>query len=228
MGVAGAHDYIAPYPQWAAMWLYTGDWRMRQMSLGMADLAGAYPANLRESDPTRRLSRGDPTGLNPETGLGRVVSTADRKTLLTLGSLMVSYGAKTDHLTQVGAINWPPNDKPAWSWDTDHTPSPFYPAYILTGDPWYLDEMYTWAAFAAATPNYATNQVSVAVRPVPTAASRPMSVERRGPHAIAPRPPLPPRTPPRKKPSSPILPMTCWLVGKAALGLLARHMTARR
>ena len=81
MGVAGAHDYIAPYPQWAAMWLYTGDWRMRQMSLGMADLAGAYPANLRESDPTRRLSRGDPTGLNPETGLGRVLSTADRKTL---------------------------------------------------------------------------------------------------------------------------------------------------
>ncbi len=83
MGVAGAHDYIAPYPQWAAIWLYTGDWRMRQMSLGMADLAGAYPANLRESDPTRRLSRGDPTGLNPETGLGRVISTADRKTLCT-------------------------------------------------------------------------------------------------------------------------------------------------
>ncbi len=60
----------------------------------------------------------------------------------------------SDHLTQVGAINWPPNDKPAWSWDTDHTPSPFYPAYILTGDPWYLDEMFTWVAVAAATPNY--------------------------------------------------------------------------
>jgi hypothetical protein len=152
MGVAGAHDYIAPYPQWAAMWLLTGDWRMRQMSLGMADLAGAYPANLRESDPTRRLSRGDPTGLSPETGLGRVVSTADRKTLDTDGSRMVNFGLHTDNVTQVGVINWPPNDKPSWSWDTDHTPSPFYPVYILTGDPWYLGEMYSWAAFAASYP----------------------------------------------------------------------------
>ena len=65
MGVAGAHNYIAPYPQWAALWLYTGDWRMRQMSLGMADLAGAYPGNLRESDPTKRLSRADPDRPKP-------------------------------------------------------------------------------------------------------------------------------------------------------------------
>ena len=159
MGVAGAHNYIAPYPQWAALWLYTGDWRMRQMSLGMADLAGAYPGNLRESDPTKRLSRADPVGLNPSTGLGHVVSTADRKTLLLDGSFMFTYGLPADNLKRVGTILWPPNDKPAWSWDTDHTPSPFYPAYILTGDPWYLDEMYAWAAFAAATPNYTTNQV---------------------------------------------------------------------
>ena len=139
------------------------------------------------------------TGLNPETGLGRVISITDRKTSTQTVVGWSASEAKTDNLTQVGAIKWPPNDKPAWSWDTDHTPSPFYPAYILTGDPWYLDEMYTWAAFAAATPNYATNQVSVAVRPAPTAASRPMSVERHGPHAIAPRPPLPPRTTLRKK-----------------------------
>jgi hypothetical protein len=154
MGVAGAHDYIAPYPQWATMWLYTGDWRLRQMSLGMADLAAAYPANLRESDPTRRLSRGDPTGLNPSTGLGRVVSTADRKTLDTDGNRLVSYGVPTDNAKRVG-----PMAGASWVWDTDHQPSPFYPPYILTGDPWYLDEMYSWASFGAAFPNYSTDQV---------------------------------------------------------------------
>ena len=228
MGVAGAHNYIAPYPQWAALWLYTGDWRMRQMSLGMADLAGAYPGNLRESDPTKRLSRADPVGLNPSTGLGHVVSTADRKTLLLDGSFMFTYGLPADNLKRVGTILWPPNDKPAWSWDTDHTPSPFYPAYILTGDPWYLDEMYAWAAFAAALPITRRIRCTVAVRLVTMAPSRAMSVDRRGPRAIAPRLPLPPRTPPRKKPSSPILPMTCWLVGKAALGSPARRMTARQ
>jgi hypothetical protein len=159
MGEAGAHDYIAPYPQWAAMWLYTGDWRMRQMSLGMADLAAAYPANLRESDPTRRLSRGDPTGLNPSTGLGHVASATDRHTLETDGGLVVFYGAPTDNAIRVGPITWPGGAAIPWIFDVDHTPSPFYPVYILTGDPWYLGEMYNWASFAAWTINYSVDQV---------------------------------------------------------------------
>ncbi|HUC70703.1 MAG TPA: hypothetical protein VMS01_05890, partial [Stellaceae bacterium] len=80
MGVAGARAEIAPYPQWSVMWLYTGDWRMRQMALGMADLAAAFPLHLREGVAGKRLSRADPAGSS--TGLGHVVSITDRKTLV--------------------------------------------------------------------------------------------------------------------------------------------------
>ncbi len=65
MRAPGARPEIAPYPQWSVMWLYTGDWRMRQMALGLADLAGAFPGNLREGVAAKRLSRADPAGSAP-------------------------------------------------------------------------------------------------------------------------------------------------------------------
>ena len=143
MGTAGAWPHIAPYPQWTVMWLYTGDWRLRQMALGMADLAGAFPANLRESDPTRRLLRSDPAGLDPSTGLGHVVSVTDRPTLY--GPNLSYSGTKpADKVAIVGPLN---RSQP-WSFDGAHQPAAFYPQYILTGDPWYLDMMYAWAGFS--------------------------------------------------------------------------------
>jgi hypothetical protein len=125
MGAGGARQDIAPYPQWTAMWLYTGDWRMRQMALGMADLAASWPANLRESDPARRLARNDPTGLSPSTGLGHTVSSTDRPTLLTLRGLEFTYPAPNDRLVQVGPIS----ANYDWSFDGAHQPSPFYPQW---------------------------------------------------------------------------------------------------
>src|SRR5277367_1188173 len=76
MGNAGDSPHIGPYPRWVTMWLFTGDWRMRQMALCLADLAAAWPMGLRESDPTRRYSRADPVGSG--TGLGRNYSVAAR------------------------------------------------------------------------------------------------------------------------------------------------------
>ena len=37
-----------------------------------------------------------------------------------------------------------------WGFDGAHQPAAFYPQYILTGDPYYLNEMYMWAGFSAA------------------------------------------------------------------------------
>ncbi len=148
MNSPGARQEIGPYPTWNVLWLYGGDWRMRQMSLGMADLAGAFPANLREGDPTKRLSRADPTGLSPETGLGHVVSITDRQTLTTYTeALLAYYGTKpADAVKIVGPlkINQP------WSFGTAHEPAPFFVPYLLTGDPYYLEEIYMWAGFSAA------------------------------------------------------------------------------
>ncbi|HEY3910881.1 MAG TPA: hypothetical protein VGM07_13450, partial [Stellaceae bacterium] len=149
MAATAARAEIAPYPQWSVMWMYTGDWRMRQMALGMADLAAAFPGQLREGNPAKRLSRADPAGTG--TGLGHAVSITDRKTLVT-AVLGYSYTTAADAPIFVGPVHQLANGGP-WTFDGAHQPSPFYPQYILTGDPWYLNEMYLWAGFTAARYN---------------------------------------------------------------------------
>ena len=144
MATAGGRPEIAPYPQWTAMWLYSGDWRMRQMALGTANLASAWSVNLRESDPTRNFLRTDPPGAG--TGIGRTISISDRKTIALYRPDMLAWsGTKPeDRVTMVGPVSQ------KWSFDGAHQPAPFYPQYILTGDPYYLNEMYMWAGFSAA------------------------------------------------------------------------------
>ncbi len=152
MGQAGDNPHIGPYPRWVTLWLFTGDWRLRQMVLGMDNSPAAFPMGLRESDPTRRYSRADAVGSG--TGLGRNVSIAGRPhTAFSTPNNMINY-YKTlgDNPIQVGpmaAIPAAGGDK--WTWDDGHQPSAWFPQYILTGDPWYLDMMYAWAGITATT-----------------------------------------------------------------------------
>jgi hypothetical protein len=149
MGTTGARQEIGPYPTWVVLWLYGGDWRMRQMALGMADLAGAFPANLREGDPSKRLSRADPPG--SATGLGHTVSITDRPTLVTApeGLLTYDYTRPADAVKIVGPLNL----LQPWEFDTAHQPAPFFVPYLLTGDPYYLGSLYLWAGMSAAAYN---------------------------------------------------------------------------
>ena len=59
-----------------------------------------------------------------------------------------------DRVTVVGAVSQ------KWSFDGAHQPAPFYPQYILTGDPYYLNEMYMWAGFSAARYSVASSPKS--------------------------------------------------------------------
>ncbi len=153
MATAGGRMEIGPYPAWNVAWLYTGDWRLRRMSLGMADLAGAFPANLREAAAGKRLSRYDAAGSS--SGLGHVVAPTDRLAISAFTtSLLLDCGASCPVV--VGPIN--PN--PPWSYNTAHEPAPFYIPYLMTGDPWYLNEMYMWAGFDVIAPGGGTGNNS--------------------------------------------------------------------
>ena len=141
MGTAGARADIAPYPLWTTLWLYTGDWRMRQVSLGLADQAASWPLHFRESDPTKRFLITDPTGVTPASGYGKPFSRTDRQSAF--DARLFDWGIPADNLKAVG----PNVDKNIpWSWDGAHQPSYFFPQYILTGDPFYLEEMTFWAS----------------------------------------------------------------------------------
>jgi hypothetical protein len=154
MGQAGDNPHIGPYPRWVTLWLFSGDWRMRQMVLGMDNSPAAFPMGLRESDPTRRYSRADAVGSG--TGLGRNLSIAGRPhTMFSTPNNMINY-YKTlgDNPIQVGPMAAiPAAGGEPWTWDDGHQPSAWFPQYILTGDPWYLDMMYAWAGITAAIGN---------------------------------------------------------------------------
>jgi hypothetical protein len=52
----------------------------------------------------------------------------------------------SDNMTSVGSIVAPAS-RP-WTADTAHQPSVYFPAYVLTGDPWYLEMLYAWAGIS--------------------------------------------------------------------------------
>ena len=157
MAAPGARQDIAPYPNWTVLWLYTGDWRMRQVALGLADQAASWPVHIREIDPTKRFLVTDPV-VTPASGYGKPFSHTDRQSALGKlypnGNGLFNWGIPADNLTQVGPIalenGGPPSagDNP-WNWDGAHQPSYFFPQYILTGDPFYLEEMTFWASITA-------------------------------------------------------------------------------
>ena len=169
MPSTGARQDIAPYPEWTALWLYTGDWRMRQVALGLADQAASWAMHIRETDPTKRLLITDPKGGSPASGYGLPFSHADRQSafgqLTVGGNGLFNWGTAADNLKLVG----PNSDKnDPWGWDGAHQPQAFFPQYILTGDPFYLEEMEFWASITAFNCWGGTNNMGQGCGPYPS------------------------------------------------------------
>ena len=145
MGTAGGSNHIGPFPSTTMLWLHSADWRLRQLGLTRTDEAAAWPMDYRESQTGRIFQRGDTAGSN--TGLGRNLSAAARPEWNVSGILV-------DDAITVG----PTATSHPWAADDAHQPSVFFPAYVLTGDPWYLDMLYAWIGWTvfetAPSPDY--------------------------------------------------------------------------
>lgn len=146
MGNPGGRRDIGPYPTWTVRWLYTGDRRMEEMALGHADLAAAWPMHFREGKTDKYFDRAK---MVP--GIGKPISISGRPTIH-LGSnnsyIDYSYTKPEDKITPVGSFT---ND--SWKPDGAHQPDAFSPQYTLSGDFWYLEEMYFWTSWSAAKGN---------------------------------------------------------------------------
>lgn len=156
MGNAGTRAEIGPMPTWTVLWLYSGDYRMREVALGTADRAGAWPLHFRETATGKRLQRADSAG---NSGLGRPISITDRPTICLALESLYNYGNTTtaDKIKVVGT--WATSSVHEWTPKDTHQPDPFYTQYMLTGDPFYLEQMQFWtSAFATFTDGAATGQ----------------------------------------------------------------------
>lgn len=146
MPSAGGRDEIGLYPTWLVLWLYTGDARMREKTFGNAELSAAFPVHFREGLGTRQFDRNGPPAL------GRVLSITARPTVvLHAGNYYLDYlyTEPADKIVPVGPLT-----DNGWVADVAHQPDYHSPLYLLTGDYFYLEEMYFWAAWSAASTNF--------------------------------------------------------------------------
>lgn len=104
---------------------------MAEIALKQGELCGAWNYHWREGNPDKFL---DQALTVP--GLGHVMSPSSRPSLLA-GS-WTDYNIRAqDNLRIVGQYT-----DGGWSWDSAHPADMASPQYLLTGDPWYLEEMY--------------------------------------------------------------------------------------
>jgi hypothetical protein len=145
MPTTGGRDDIGPYPGIVTKWLYTGDHRLFEAASTMADLAGAWPLQVREGNPEKRF---DADGRVP--GMGRALSVYARPSLW----LFDDRGRPTpqDRVPIHGErilSNIYPKTNGGWHNDGAHEPDPYSALYTLTGDPFALEQMQFWAASQA-------------------------------------------------------------------------------
>lgn len=142
MPSTGGRDDIGPYPGLVTRWLYSGDARLAEAVAGQADLAAAWPMQVREGNPAKRF---DAAGRVP--AIGRPVSIYARPTLWLLDDR--DHSRPEDRVVIHGPrilSNTFPKMSGGWVADGAHQPDPYSALYTLTGDPFMLEQVQFWAA----------------------------------------------------------------------------------
>ena len=119
----GGREDLGPYPTWTTRYLFSRDWAAWKMVLGTGELAGSFPVHIRSRKTGRIFSIDEHPGysLNPRGTLEKIPPRA------------------SDDRPYIK-----PKTSP-YQVDNAHQPSLAFIPYLLTGDYYYLEEMYFWA-----------------------------------------------------------------------------------
>jgi hypothetical protein len=140
----GGRPDIGLFPRWYVRYLYTFDPGLYRVLLGNAAVSGYIPVHYRESLPGRSF---DASGLVD--ALGRTLSINARPTVRTTNQAQDTK--PRDRIIPVGAVS-----SGKWTVDLAHQPSIAFIPYLITGDWYFLEELYFWASFDLANGNPGT------------------------------------------------------------------------
>ncbi len=144
MPTTGGRSDIGLLPSWTVEWLYTGAWQDRVEAFTQADLAGAWPMQVREGDPAKKFDRAKTIP-----AIGKPISINARPSLWLFDER--GPGTAEDAVSIQGTRILDTNSNVGGGWQPDgaHQPDPFSAQYVLSGDPFYLEELQLWAAYSA-------------------------------------------------------------------------------
>lgn len=156
MGTAGGRYEIGPVVTWNLMWMYHGDMyttsggtnvNLKNIAFGNGELATFWPNHYREDVITKKMDWAGTIN-----GIGRPVSSRARPTIMLYSQSFHTYAYTNaeDKVINVGTVDYEENQ---WNPDDQHYPDPFSPLYALSGDRFWIDEMYFWAAWAVLSVN---------------------------------------------------------------------------
>jgi|GEM_PF-368008 len=123
MPESGGRMDIGPLPGWTVIALLSGDPRAYQVMYDAADRAGVFSVHYLDKD-----------------GSGRIPS-IDKYPTMTVGG-GAEWSQPADKLPAATLPRTTPHEA-----DTAHQPSLTFVPYLLTGDHYYLDELYYWAGW---------------------------------------------------------------------------------
>jgi hypothetical protein len=149
MPAAGGRDDLGIYTTWVVRWLYTGHWKMAEISLRQSELAGSWPFFIREGRSGKFFDFE-----NKIPALGKTLSIApNARPSYWITKLDWHETSETDHIYSVASLK-----KNSWVADNAHHPDIATMQYLLTGDYYFLEQSYFSSAFGTANnAGFATN-----------------------------------------------------------------------
>lgn len=136
-GTTGGRPDIGFLPRWDVRYLYSFDPTLLQVVLANANVSGHIPIHVRESSDAKVFHASAP---NPVPAMGRVVSIDARSCYVSREFGEIS--CEQDKPVYVGDRTRGP-----WEPDMAHQGSFAFLAYLVTGDWYYLEELYFWAGW---------------------------------------------------------------------------------
>ena len=142
-GSSGGRPELGVLPSWDVRYLYTFDPRLYDVMIANANVSGHVPIHVRESSAGKAFHSGAAT---PAEANSRVVSIDARSCYVSrfVGEISCEED-KPVFLTKPSTGIWDP--------DLAHQGSFAFVAYLVTGDWYYLEELYFWASWNVAWAN---------------------------------------------------------------------------
>ena len=142
-GTTGGRPELGFMPRWDVRYLYSFDPRLYDAVIANAEVSGHIPIHDRESAPGGVFHHSAPT---PATANGRIVSIDAR-------SCYVSREFGETSCQQDAPLYVGERTRGRWEPDIAHQGSFAFVAYLLTGDWYFLEELYFWAGWNMAWAN---------------------------------------------------------------------------